>query len=41
MGLLGLFHHHPRHRARQMRWVLPVVALALLAGRRTPAVQSG
>jgi methyl-accepting chemotaxis protein len=39
MGLLGLFHHHPRHRARQMRWVLPVVALMLLAGLATLAVQ--
>jgi len=39
MGLLGLFHHHPRHRARQMRWVLPVVALVLLAGLGTLAVQ--
>jgi methyl-accepting chemotaxis protein len=39
MGLLGLLHHHPRHRARQLRWVLPVVALLLLAGLATLAVQ--
>jgi methyl-accepting chemotaxis protein len=39
MGLLGLLHHHPRHRARQLRWVLPVVALVLLAGLATLAVQ--
>lgn len=31
MRLLGLLHHHPRHRARQLRWVLPVVGLLLAA----------
>jgi methyl-accepting chemotaxis protein len=39
MGLLGLLHHHPRHRARQLRWVLPVVGLVLLATLATLAVQ--
>jgi len=39
MGLLRLLHHHPRHRARQLRWVLPVVALVLLASLGTLAVQ--
>jgi methyl-accepting chemotaxis protein len=31
MRLLGLMHHHPRHRARQLRWVVPTVALLLVA----------
>ena len=39
MGLFGLLHSHPRHRARQLRWVLPVVALVLLATLATLAVQ--
>jgi methyl-accepting chemotaxis protein len=39
MGLLGLLHHHPRHRARQLRWVLPVVAVVFLATLGTLAVQ--
>src|SRR5262245_1476147 len=39
MGLLGLLHDHPRHRARQLRWVLPILALVLLAGLATLAVQ--
>jgi methyl-accepting chemotaxis protein len=39
MGLLGLLHHHPRHRARQLRWVLPVVAVVFLATLGTLTVQ--
>jgi methyl-accepting chemotaxis protein len=39
MGLLGLLHDHPLHRARQLRWVLPVVGLLLVAGLVTLAVQ--
>jgi methyl-accepting chemotaxis protein len=39
MGLLGLLHHHARHRARQLRWVLPVVAVVFLATLGTLAVQ--
>jgi len=31
MRLLGLLHHHPTHRARQLRWVLPVGGLLLVA----------
>jgi methyl-accepting chemotaxis protein len=31
MPLLGLLHHHPGHRARQLRWVLPIVGLMLAA----------
>lgn len=31
MQLLGLLHHHPKHRARQLRWVLPTVGLLLVA----------
>jgi methyl-accepting chemotaxis protein len=31
MRLLGLLHHHPVHRARQLRWVLPAAALLLAA----------
>lgn len=31
MRLRGLIHHHPRHRARQIRWVVPTVTLLLLA----------
>jgi len=31
MRLLGLMHHHPRHRARQLRWVVPTVILLLAA----------
>lgn len=31
MGLFGLLHHHPGHRARQLWWVLPLVALVALA----------
>jgi methyl-accepting chemotaxis protein len=39
MGPLGLLHRHPRHRARQLRWVLPVVMLVLVATLTTLAVQ--
>ena len=39
MGLLGLMHHHPRHRARQLRWVLPIVMLVLVATIGTLAIQ--
>ena len=39
MGLLGLLHDHPLHRARQIRWVVPVVGLLLVAGLATLAVQ--
>jgi methyl-accepting chemotaxis protein len=38
MGLLDLLHSHPRHRARQLRWVLPVVAIVLVATLGTLAV---
>lgn len=31
MRLLGLLHHHPRHRRRQLRWVVPTVGLLLVA----------
>lgn len=39
MRLLGLLHHHPRHRARQLRWVVPTVALLLVATLAGLAVQ--
>lgn len=39
MALFGLLHHHPGHRARQLRWVLPLVALLLVAVLATLAVQ--
>jgi nitrogen fixation/metabolism regulation signal transduction histidine kinase len=39
MALLGLLHHHPGHRARQLRWVLPLAALMLVAVLATLAVQ--
>ena len=39
MGFLGLLHSHPGHRARQLRWVLPLVALLLVAVLATLAVQ--
>jgi len=39
MALFGLLHHHPAHRARQLRWVLPLVALVLAAVLATLAVQ--
>ena len=39
MGLPGWVHHHPRPRARQLRWVLPIVTLVLVATLATLAVQ--
>ena len=39
MRLLGLMHHHPRHRARQLRWVVPTVTLLLLATLAALVVQ--
>src|SRR5919198_5783633 len=39
MALFGLLHHHPGHRARQLRWVLPLAALLLVAALATLAVQ--
>src|SRR3989441_866279 len=39
MAFFGLLHHHPQHRARQLRWVLPLVALVLVAVLATLAVQ--
>src|SRR5258707_986152 len=39
MKLSGLVHHHPRHRARQLRWVLPIVLLVLAATVGTLVVQ--
>jgi methyl-accepting chemotaxis protein len=39
MKLFGFVHHHPRHRARQLRWVLPIVLLVLAATVGTLVVQ--
>jgi len=39
MEFLGLLHHHPGHRARQLRWVVPLVAFLLVAVLATLAVQ--
>ena len=39
MAFFGLLHHHPGHRARQLRWVLPLVVLVLVAVLTTLAVQ--
>jgi methyl-accepting chemotaxis protein len=39
MRLLGLLHHHPRHRARQLRWVVPALLLVVGAVAATFAVQ--
>ena len=39
MRLLGLMHHHPRHRARQLRWVVPAVTLLLVAALAALVVQ--
>ena len=39
MTLFRLMHHHPSHRARQLRWVLPIVALILVATLATLFVQ--
>jgi methyl-accepting chemotaxis protein len=38
MGPFDLLHYHPGHRARQLRWVLPLVAFLLLAVLATLAV---
>src|ERR1700687_737608 len=39
MRLFGLLHHHPRHRARQLRWVVPAAALLLAATVLALAIQ--
>jgi methyl-accepting chemotaxis protein len=39
MGRFGLLHSHPGHRARQLRWVLPLAAVLLLAVAATLAIQ--
>lgn len=39
MRLLGLLHHHPKHRARQLRWVVPTVGLLLVATLAALAIQ--
>jgi methyl-accepting chemotaxis protein len=39
MRLRGLLHHHPTHRARQLWWVLPAVALLLGAAVAAFVVQ--
>ena len=39
MGRFGLLHSHPGHRARQLRWVVPLAGLLLLAVAATLAVQ--
>ncbi|HVO22154.1 MAG TPA: HAMP domain-containing protein [Candidatus Margulisiibacteriota bacterium] len=39
MRLFGLMHHHPRHRARQLRWVVPTAALLLVATLAVLTVQ--
>jgi len=39
MGFLGLLHHQPEHRARQLRWVVPLGALLLVAVLATLAIQ--
>ncbi len=39
MAGFGLLHHHPGHRARQLRWVLPAVALVTAAVLITLGVQ--
>src|SRR6266403_982190 len=39
MGFLGLLHYHAGHRARQLRWVVPLVAFLLVAVLTTLAVQ--
>jgi methyl-accepting chemotaxis protein len=31
MGVRGWLHHHPGHRARQLRWVLPIAVVLLAA----------
>jgi methyl-accepting chemotaxis protein len=39
MGRFALLHSHPGHRARQLRWVIPLAALLLLAVAATLAIQ--
>ncbi len=39
MGRFGLLHHHGVHRARQLRWVVPLAGLLLLAALATLLVQ--
>jgi len=39
MGRFGLLHSHPGHRARQLRWVVPLAALLIIAVGATLAVQ--
>ncbi|HUI27608.1 MAG TPA: HAMP domain-containing protein [Candidatus Kryptonia bacterium] len=39
MALLGFLHHHPGHRNRQLRWVVPLVTVLLVAVLTTLAVQ--
>jgi methyl-accepting chemotaxis protein len=39
MALSGLLHRHSRHRARQLRWVVPLVSLMLVAVLTTLVVQ--
>ena len=39
MGFPGLLHYHPGHRARQLRWVVPLVVFLLVAVLTTLAVQ--
>jgi methyl-accepting chemotaxis protein len=39
MTFLDLLHHHPGHRASQLRWVLPLVGLLFLAAAVTLVVQ--
>ncbi len=38
MALFDLLHHHREHRARQLRWVLPLVAFLLVTVLATLAV---
>ncbi len=39
MGRFDLLHWHPGHRARQLRWVVPLVVLVLVAVLATLAIQ--
>ncbi len=39
MTLFGLIHHHPSHRARQLRWVLPIVGVILIAALAALSLQ--
>jgi len=39
MGFLGLLHDHPGHRARQLRWVVPLGSFLLVAVLATLAIQ--